>query len=92
MFNRLLSEGILAFLRLFIDVEWESLKLTFWSGARLCGGLHALERCGSRCRVAHRPRLPLLALQAASWATGVRWRVLRARRAHCGRLVPPLPP
>lgn len=32
MFDRWVSEAILAILRLFVDIEWESLKLTLWSG------------------------------------------------------------
>jgi hypothetical protein len=33
MIDKWISEAVLAFLRLFIDVEWEKLHLTWWGGA-----------------------------------------------------------
>ena len=34
MFDKWISDAVLSVLRWFIDVEWERLSLTWWSGAR----------------------------------------------------------
>ena len=43
MFDKWISDVVLTVLRWFVDVEWERLRLTWWSGVQLVLQHHGLK-------------------------------------------------
>ena len=51
MFDKLISDLVLSVLRMFVDVEWERLRLTFWSGAFLARAVSAGDNLQGTCSI-----------------------------------------